>query len=483
MNEGDAKVVPSSKKGRQPDPSDEGNEKKELQCVHRRLSTQDCNEKEIVTKAYPQVPNKEKAQGDSGGKWNDQVFKLNIENAWEDVNAAETNNVSYKDLSYAALIPILSIVFSSGFTLIPQHNHFDHPEYWYEFAMPIDWSILGSLSVVVFLRFKVFFKEVENLTTIKTCALFFVWNAIIMNTCIFLVHFIWTDCLGYAHPIPMMWSCVVTAWMFPHYVTIWFVFPKEYREDPEGRRKVKYYIIYTNQYFFACIERLIAIMLFLNTPTEFQPIWAILLPMWNELDHWILHKIKAKITNEKNREADLITDIELKSNYTAFLAVALGLFATETASYCILAVELIVQLFKTYGIFKINKKIQTETSDREKLQQEKDEAIQNLVLNELVDVLMPIVYVSLLMMAYFGPNATILGNVGCEKWMWKKISRLSPLLMALFRLFSVDLLALVINSLLLWKFSSVDTIKEMCLDLKRYWYFISATLGGAVVKV
>ena len=57
-----------------------------------------------------------------------------------------------------------------------------------------------------------------------------------------------------------------------------------------------------------------------------------------------------------------------------------------------------------------------------RLQQEKDVAIQNLVLGELIDVLMPIVYVCLLMMAYYGPNAAILGTVGCEKWMWKKIN-------------------------------------------------------------
>ena len=134
---------------------------------------------------------------------------------------------------------------------------------------------------------------------------------------------------------------------------------------------MKYFIIYTYLFFFACIERLIAIWLFLHTPAEFQPIWAVLLPIWKELDLWMLHKMKSKIADEKNREADLITSTEMKSNYTAFLAITLGLFATETASYCILAVELFIQLFQTYGIFKINKQIQTEISGQEKLQQEK----------------------------------------------------------------------------------------------------------------
>ena len=96
---------------------------------------------------------------------------------------------------------------------------------------------------------------------------------------------------------------------------------------------------------------------------------------------------------------------------------------------------------------------------------------------------MPIVYVSMVLVGYYGPNAAILGNVGCEKWTWKKIPDLVKFLTALFRMFIIDVLAFIATGIVLWKFLSVNIFKQLCHDVKKYWSFISVVAGGAIAKV
>ena len=132
----------------------------------------------------------------------------------------------------------------------------------------------------------------------------------------------------------------------------------------------------------------------------------------------------------------------------------------------------------------MNKKVEnSEVRARETLKIAQMEDTQDLILEELVEVMMPFVYVSMILFAYYGPNSAILGNVGCEKWKWTKITDMTRFLTALFRMFAIDLLALSLNMLILWKFSSVNVMKQLCIDVKKYWPFISVAMGGAVMKV
>ena len=107
----------------------------------------------------------------------------------------------------------------------------------------------------------------------------------------------------------------------------------------------------------------------------------------------------------------------------------------------------------------------------------------DLILDEFLEMVMTIVYAGILLIAFNGPNSGILGNVGCEKWIWRKVADMTGLLIALFRMFIMDLIAFFINGLFLWKFCSINPVKELCRILKQYWPFISVTLGGAVTKV
>ena len=121
--------------------------------------------------------------------------------------------------------------------------------------------------------------------------------------------------------------------------------------------------------------------------------------------------------------------------------------------------------------------------EKETLQKEKEQKLQDLTLDEFVEIIMPITYVAMVLVAFYGPNHAILGNVGCNKWKWKAIPDLTKFLIALFRMFIIDLLALPVTCFILWKTVSVNFIKQLCRDVTIYWPYITVVAGGAVTKV
>ena len=393
---------------------------------------------------------------------------------------------SYKDLGYMAFIPISCITLSAGLTLIPQHSLIDQPEYWYELSIPLTMSFLSTYMVLAILRFKVFFKEVPSLTSVKTCVKLFLFNWGVIHANMLLTHLFWTNFLGYQYPIPWAWAIIIIPWVqFGLLPSTYYAFPPEYRK--EATKKILAFLMYIYVFKGACIERLVAMYLFMMTPDSIQPIWAILLPLWRESMYFILDKLRSKSCDDDNketsRETTLVTFMEHNSNYAAFLAISLGLLASDLTCYCMLGVELLLKLYTCYGIVKTHKRIESETTDREALQLEKNEAIDDLLLDEFLEVVMSVVYSMITVIAFYGPNSAILGNVGAEMWEWQRISSLVGLLTALSRMFVMDMIAFLMNALILWKFCSVNTLKELSRLMKKYWPFISVTLGGAVQKV
>ena len=55
----------------------------------------------------------------------------------------------------------------------------------------------------------------------------------------------------------------------------------------------------------------------------------------------------------------------------------------------------------------------------------KEELLMKLLLNELVELLTPIMFVISFIVAYYGPNATIIGNVKNNYWQYGKIENIS----------------------------------------------------------
>ena len=72
-----------------------------------------------------------------------------------------------------------------------------------------------------------------------------------------------------------------------------------------------------------------------------------------------------------------------------------------------------------------------------------------MILIEFVEVLMPFAYIFVVLGGYYGPNAGIIGNIGNSCWSYNEIEDMSKLLIALFRMFCIDIMAGIIGLFLL----------------------------------
>lgn len=185
---------------------------------------------------------------------------------------------------------------------------------------------------------------------------------------------------------------------------------------------------------------------------------------------------------------------------------------TETV-ISILAVDLLMQLWMTLQIIKMKPKItemqrEEVEENREEYAQGKDDTaiqkqerekegynlgkeelndksiktIKKLVLAEIVEGVVPLAYTIGFLMAYFGPNAYLTGNVLLDVWAYKPVDDINGLLRIQILFCGVDLLSVILNHFVLLKFANVNLIQAICKMIQDYWVVLSIYLVNVVVS-
>ena len=94
-------------------------------------------------------------------------------------------------------------------------------------------------------------------------------------------------------------------------------------------------------------------------------------------------------------------------------------------------------------------------------------------------------YLLLIIMAYYGPNAELLGNVRLAIWQFQRpitniqahVVKVSILLAA------ADLLSAVINGAMLWYFCKINVLKVMKKLQQDFWYLFAVAEGFFLLEV
>ena len=97
----------------------------------------------------------------------------------------------------------------------------------------------------------------------------------------------------------------------------------------------------------------------------------------------------------------------------------------------------------------------------------------NLVLNERKSF-MSLTYIAVILMAYFGPNAKILGNIQLTIWQFQQpIDDIQTYVMNISLLLAADFLSFIINGVLLWYYCSINVL-EVTKKLQQSFWIIFA---------
>ena len=108
------------------------------------------------------------------------------------------------------------------------------------------------------------------------------------------------------------------------------------------------------------------------------------------------------------------------------------------------------------------------------------------LINESVEFIMPITYCACYLIAYFGPNAELMGNVKNDSWQYTSvdtIEELNDVLFWNFMMFIVDLGSTILTIFLLFRYSKINILRMYIQMQDQMWYMLAIQQGYIVSEV
>ena len=93
-------------------------------------------------------------------------------------------------------------------------------------------------------------------------------------------------------------------------------------------------------------------------------------------------------------------------------------------------------------------------------------------------------YMIIVIMAYYGPNAELLGNIKLSIWQFQKpISDIQAYLFNVSLLLIVDIFSFAINGAILWQFCQINVVKILKKLQHELWMVFAIAEGFLLMEV
>jgi hypothetical protein len=109
--------------------------------------------------------------------------------------------------------------------------------------------------------------------------------------------------------------------------------------------------------------------------------------------------------------------------------------------------------------------------------------IEELILTERIEVIVPLTYMICFSIAYYGPNAEILGNVKLDLWHFKPALDFGNYMRSVLILFVVDFMSLVITGKLLQTTCNITVVKVFKNIQSEFWLIMAVQQAWSLAQV
>ena len=388
------------------------------------------------------------------------------------------SDISYWNALYFVVILALSILITSILTLIPRHNSVLYPFYWYEIAIMYILVIAATTAFSHILEFFIYL-NITELASFKMGLRYFMKVLLVVGIPYLSIYSIWTIVLGNSHPMPFfVMATYMTSWIFS-FVLIWFTIPSDLRKDKVARMKIKAYFFYQCMWIVIQFQLTALTQIFQMLSAGLRPQWimALLIPSCRALNHKILGKLVYKMVGPCNKLADILLSTSVDMYFGLYVAILLA-SASEFTVYCILGVDLLLHFRSCFQIARLQQRIQTNEGETEEMKNIMDKDVEDLILSEVIEGLIPISYAANFATAYYGPNATLIGNVRSNYFDFKEIEDIDNVFISMIQLFAVDVCCILVTAITLWFSGKRNILKEFCKIMKKYWIILAIKLAG-----
>ena len=378
--------------------------------------------------------------------------------AFKDIlNNKNSESISWKYIGYWVMSIFMPLFSTCVWTLIPVHNLFEQPRFWFEYPLQMTVSLIPLFAAYVSLNCS----HWMNIDYIKKSRNFFyLW--IVGSFIVIIVHFtgynIWTHLLHYHYPIPLNAYIYNYVLFTGVYGVVWYCFPTHWRVNKDFRNRLKWFIV--AMAFNQCIslEYTVITKIFLTIPVKYQFLIALCLPLVREMNCWMNTKLALKASNGDISSVNITCTQNIGAGHSLFLAYTAASILTTTTSAIIFGTDFLINLYIAGKIIwlKRYKKVQVNTEI---------ELLQELVINEMVEFIIPLAYLLCFLTAYYGPNCTLFGNVCNSYWHYTAVDGISKTLETIGIFFAIDCLSGLSCYWLLKTFVNVNIFKALsCLQ-------------------
>ena len=411
------------------------------------------------------------------------ILSLKGLNLWSTKMQKSYKDVDWKctDCLYGFLILAILIIAPCSITLLPFKNVFENPESWYEImfaSISVHFFLASSNAIIAAELFSEIIKKSRTRLAIELFITLKITDIIATS----IVHIIWSNIMGYIEPVPNRYTLVLYLSIWAMMLQIRYAVPKEARADPAVQKRVKALMFYVFWATFVTMQLLAMWMAFSKVPKDFQWMVALVVPLKKEINDRIVGVVMTKTASTANViEAKFIGKISINVIYAFWIAVILANQATKVTECVLLGVTFLTDMALCYKTIRLDKKVSCRDDKSKDDQNVKKEALTELVLNEIVEVIVPIAFMGSFLTAYYGPNKNVLGNVGCAIWHYKKVEDISAALMPVAEMALIDSGSVMVAGGLLWWFRRINLWKEYCTVVRKYWVYL-AFRGGVFIS-
>ena len=346
---------------------------------------------------------------------------------------------------------------------IPRTDSIAYQSYWWELCLPLA-SLMFLNTANNMLNLTVWTKE-NSLGTPLVFAVMFLLNYVLQTLIHMTCYFVWSVTLGLNHPMPFYGIVSLLILEVSFQIGLWTLLPSKLLKKEGFRRKLRIFMIYRLWVFLMVFQNEVLSYLFLNPPADLQVLVPFIIFGCREFDLKVRSKIVNKMMGEKDETGTALLEITLHVLYGSFIAIRLAEAEFATVC-CVVAIQFFLHMKTTHRIVCKHNRVEVKKLETNETQQNFE--LVHLVAVEIVEGFIPIIHGICIAMAYYGPNANLLTNIGTSYW-GDEIDDFGLVFISMMVLLIFDALFAVVTSLWIWKTMDIDMLQEFQRVLAKYW--------------
>ena len=227
------------------------------------------------------------------------------------------------------------------------------------------------------------------------------------------------------------------------------------------RRRLKFAIIAVSYQGVTIIQYTVLTMLLRNFQNEYQPIVAICLPVIKNINAWVLDNCLDKAANGDVSGSKTAASYAIATTHAVMMCYIMGSVATTATLWFLMGIDFMDNFYKCLKIIWMKKRASADLDKQIR-------CLQDIVINELVEFTSPLAFIACFLAGYYGPNATLLGNIKASFWHFQKVDDIEIFLKNSSMIFFVDLFSVAVGSSMLWLFCRINLFNAIAAMGKEY---------------